>query len=119
MRWIQFLVSVGFLMASCMSIRAAGAGRHADPECARPPRLTDGWQVASPEAVGIDAAVLCGVVEFGPHTTHDLRSVSKSVTSLLFGIALAQGKIRAVDDPVLITFPSIRTFVRPSESESW
>ena len=46
-----------------------------------------------------------GVVDFGPQTKHDLRSASKSVVSLLFGIALAEGKIRSVNDPALDYFP--------------
>jgi CubicO group peptidase (beta-lactamase class C family) len=46
-----------------------------------------------------------GVVEFGPGTLHDLRSVSKSVVSLLFGIARAEGRIGALDAPVLDYFP--------------
>src|SRR5262245_22572834 len=34
-----------------------------------------------------------GVVTFGPDVAHDLRSVSKSVVGLLYGIALADGKV--------------------------
>jgi hypothetical protein len=63
MRWILLLVSGGLLLMSCVSIRSASAERHANAECARPSRLTDGWQVASPEAAGIDATALCGVVD--------------------------------------------------------
>jgi len=35
-----------------------------------------------------------------PDSLHDIRSAGKSITSLLVGIAIDQGKIRSVDDPV-------------------
>src|SRR5579871_3675647 len=34
-----------------------------------------------------------GTVSFGPDVPHDLRSVSKSVVGLAYGIALAAGKV--------------------------
>jgi CubicO group peptidase (beta-lactamase class C family) len=46
-----------------------------------------------------------GSVRFDADTLHDLRSVSKSVTSALFGIALASGAIRDIEAPVLSYFP--------------
>lgn len=46
-----------------------------------------------------------GTVRFDATTLHDLRSVSKSVTSALFGIAMASGAIRDLDAPVLSYFP--------------
>jgi CubicO group peptidase (beta-lactamase class C family) len=46
-----------------------------------------------------------GHVTFGPDTLHDLRSVTKSVTSLLYGIALEQGLVPALDMPVVDGFP--------------
>jgi CubicO group peptidase (beta-lactamase class C family) len=46
-----------------------------------------------------------GVVEFGPDTLHDIRSVSKSVTGLLYGIALADGLVPAPAEPLLKWFP--------------
>lgn len=45
-----------------------------------------------------------GVV-FGPDLLHDVRSISKSVVSLLYGIALADGTVPPPDAPVLPAFP--------------
>jgi len=44
-------------------------------------------------------------VEFGPTVLHDLRSVSKSIVSLLVGIARQQGKIGELTTPVLAFYP--------------
>jgi CubicO group peptidase (beta-lactamase class C family) len=46
-----------------------------------------------------------GKVTFDASKLHDLRSVSKSVLSILFGIALAGGQIPSLDRPVLDYFP--------------
>jgi CubicO group peptidase (beta-lactamase class C family) len=46
-----------------------------------------------------------GVVEFGPETLHDLRSVTKSVTALLYGIALRDGRVPDPAEPLLRQFP--------------
>lgn len=46
-----------------------------------------------------------GEVAFGPDVQHDVRSVSKSVTSLLVGIAIEQGLIASIDEPVYRHFP--------------
>lgn len=54
-----------------------------------------------------------GAVRFDAHTLHDLRSVSKSVTSALFGIAVASGAIRDIDAPVLSYFPEYRELQTP------
>jgi CubicO group peptidase (beta-lactamase class C family) len=45
-----------------------------------------------------------GVV-FGPDSLHDVRSISKSVVGLLYGIALAEGRVPPPDAPVLASFP--------------
>jgi CubicO group peptidase (beta-lactamase class C family) len=46
-----------------------------------------------------------GPHEFDATTKHDMRSVSKSVTSLLVGIAIDRELIKSVDDPILKFFP--------------
>ncbi|HEX5995948.1 MAG TPA: serine hydrolase [Jiangellales bacterium] len=46
-----------------------------------------------------------GVVEFGPETLHDVRSVTKSVTGLLYGIALDEGRVPHPAEPLLRQFP--------------
>jgi CubicO group peptidase (beta-lactamase class C family) len=46
-----------------------------------------------------------GRVAFGPDTLHDLRSVTKSILGLLYGIALAQGKVPAPERPLMDEFP--------------
>ena len=48
---------------------------------------------------------LLGTVKFGPETLHDVRSVTKSIVSLLVGIAMADHAIESLDSPVLDYFP--------------
>jgi len=46
-----------------------------------------------------------GVIDHGPETLHDLRSVTKSIVGLLYGIALAEGAVPGLDTPLLSLFP--------------
>lgn len=46
-----------------------------------------------------------GTVSFSYDTLHDLRSVTKSVVGLLYGIALSEGKVPSLDKSVLRSFP--------------
>ncbi|HLG85330.1 MAG TPA: serine hydrolase [Bradyrhizobium sp.] len=46
-----------------------------------------------------------GVVAFGPDVLHDLRSVSKSVVGLVYGIALANGKVPTPEAKLYAQFP--------------
>lgn len=43
--------------------------------------------------------------QHGPKTLHDLRSVTKSIVGLLYGIALDEGLVPGLDDPLLDQFP--------------
>jgi CubicO group peptidase (beta-lactamase class C family) len=54
------------------------------------------------QARGIGAI---GRVAFKPDTMHDLRSCSKSIVGLLYGIALQQGKVPPPEAPLFSAFP--------------
>lgn len=49
------------------------------------------------------------LIKFQPDTWHELMSVTKSVTSILFGIAMDQGFIEDVDDKLFKYFPEYDT----------
>jgi CubicO group peptidase (beta-lactamase class C family) len=46
-----------------------------------------------------------GVVTFGPETLHDIRSVTKSIVGLLYGIALEDALVPGPREPILAQFP--------------
>jgi CubicO group peptidase (beta-lactamase class C family) len=46
-----------------------------------------------------------GKVAFGPETLHDMRSISKGIVGLLYGIALEQGKVPPPEAPLFASFP--------------
>jgi CubicO group peptidase (beta-lactamase class C family) len=54
-----------------------------------------------------------GRVKFGPDTLHDIRSATKSIVSLLFGIAVEERAIPSLDAPVLDYFPEYRDLQTP------
>jgi CubicO group peptidase (beta-lactamase class C family) len=60
-----------------------------------------------------------GVVSFKPDTLHDLRSVSKSIVGLLYGIALAQGKVPAPDRPLAASFPEYADLFADPDRSRW
>ena len=94
---------------------------------------TDGWRSTTPEQQGIDSDKLADALDyirkneinvhslliirngyvvldayFYPYDEkdlHDIASVTKSLTSALVGIAIGQGKIKAVSQPLLQLFP--------------
>ena len=60
-----------------------------------------------------------GVVSFKPDTLHDLRSVSKSIVGLLYGIALAAGKVPAPEDQLMKSFPEYADLAADPERNRW
>jgi len=94
---------------------------------------TNGWQNSTPEAQGIDATVLADALEqirarhlpvhsllierhgkivldsyfypFADNRTHNVYSVTKSVTSMLVGIAMADHRLADLNAPVYSLLP--------------
>lgn len=94
---------------------------------------THGWRSTTPEQQGLDSNKLADIMEyirghkinihsllivrngyvvldayFYPYdgtSVHDVASVTKSVTGMLIGAAIEQGKIKNVQQPVLALFP--------------
>ncbi len=94
----------------------------------------ESWRTATPESQGVDSTTLAEAIEmarqrgvnihsfllvrngvlfaeayFYPYdgkTPHDIASVTKPITATLIGLAIAQGKIESVKQPMLSLFPS-------------
>ena len=99
-------------------------------------RASDGRRTALPEDVGIDSAPLVEMFDFirdrkvpvhsvqivrhgvlaldayfypfEPGTRHDVASVTKSITSLLIGLALDEKRLPGVRQPLTQAFPELR-----------
>lgn len=57
-----------------------------------------------------------GTVQFAANVKHDLRSISKNVTSLLVGIALSEGKFPPLDSSVFDQFPQFASLRTPDNT---
>ena len=53
-----------------------------------------------------------GKVKFGPTVLHDLRSVTKSMVGMLYGIALADGKVPPPEARLYDQFPQYADLAR-------
>jgi CubicO group peptidase (beta-lactamase class C family) len=60
-----------------------------------------------------------GMVSFKADTLHDLRSASKSVVGLLYGIALAAGNVPSPDQPLMRAFPEYADLFADPDRSRW
>lgn len=60
-----------------------------------------------------------GYVTFDGSTLHDLRSVTKSITSLIYAIALGQGKVPTPDARLLDSFPEYPDLAGDPQRAAW
>jgi len=60
-----------------------------------------------------------GKVAFRADTLHDLRSVSKSIVGLLYGIALADRKVPPPAAPLLASFPEYAELAADPARKRW
>lgn len=58
-------------------------------------------------------------IAFAADTLHDLRSVSKSIVGLLYGIALDLGKVPAPEAPLLASFPKYADLAADPARARW
>lgn len=58
-----------------------------------------------------------GRVTFGRTSLHDIRSVGKSIVSTLVGIAIEEGAIRSVDEPLHALLPGYAHLLRDEKRE--
>ncbi len=93
---------------------------------------TSGWQTSTPEAQGMDSEKLAAMLSFlghygyavdgllvvrhgklvleayarpyGPDRPHDAGSCAKSLVSILYGVAVGEGKLAGVDQPLSAVF---------------
>jgi CubicO group peptidase (beta-lactamase class C family) len=60
-----------------------------------------------------------GKVAFRSDTLHDLRSASKSIVGLLYGIALADGKVPPPEAPLFASFPEYADLAADPARNRW
>jgi CubicO group peptidase (beta-lactamase class C family) len=60
-----------------------------------------------------------GMVSFNADTLHDLRSASKSIVGLLYGIALAAGRVPSPDERLMRSFPEYADLVTDPDRSRW
>ena len=60
-----------------------------------------------------------GNLVFKPDMLHDLRSVSKSIVGLLYGIAFADGRVPPPESPLLASFPEYADLAADPARNRW
>src|SRR5512139_459096 len=130
-RWPCLLAALAgmMLISGCSSVQPSTSNSVPDPIY----WPSEGWRTSTPEEQGMDSDLLAKMFEhidqnqinlhsalivrngtvvaeayFHPYTAdtpHQVASVTKSVVSILLGIALDRGSLRGVDQSLLDFFP--------------
>jgi CubicO group peptidase (beta-lactamase class C family) len=127
-------VMVVIVLLACFLLVSSRGMAEAPPLYEVPPTLDDGWRTAPPEEVGLDRTRIEAVLReihgaghdhlhsvllvkdgklvleeylngYYRQRPHDVASVTKSVTSILIGIAIEQGVITGADQPLAELLP--------------
>lgn len=134
LKWLTVSL-IGLVLLSSCAARSNQWGLPVDQYVYRvPEKLDDGWEISTLQKEGIEPAgidaLISGVLKgdfknihsillvkngklvleeyfygYDRDMTHQLHSVSKSITSILVGIAIDQGKINGIEDYVYDFFP--------------
>jgi CubicO group peptidase (beta-lactamase class C family) len=117
------------VLQACGGGAAGGGADKGPPVIVAPPPSDQQWTLADPAAVGMDGAMLKLAVDslpdavdhrlasmlvlrhgkpvleqywngYNKDSLHDLRSATKSITSLMVGIAIDKGMIEGVNEPI-------------------
>ncbi|MDF1750456.1 MAG: serine hydrolase [Alphaproteobacteria bacterium] len=81
--------------------------------------LHKGKMIAEVYFPGMDQrwGVDLGIVPHNADSIHDLRSVTKSITGLLYGIALSEGLVPGLDEPLVAQFPEYPDLMKDPERQ--
>ena len=139
-------VMLAAILLAC-ALLLPGCGRAEAPSLYEvPPALDDGWQTAPPESVGLDREKIEALVQEIRGSGHDqlhsvllvkdgklvleeylngyyrqrpqdVASVTKSVTSILIGIAIEQGVIAGADQPLTELLPEYADLLQADRSK--
>ncbi|MFN8495860.1 MAG: serine hydrolase [Caldilineaceae bacterium] len=132
-RLFTLLVLVALIFSACQPIMMPVAQQQASTVQSAPYWPVAGWHTSTPEEQGVDSEKLLAALKFiqdrqiplhslvvirhgnivldaymqpyTPETRHVLYSATKSFLSALVGIAIAQGYIKSIDQPVVDFFP--------------
>lgn len=141
--FLQILVLVCFLLASCSVQPAANTQIVEDTFPYWP---TDGWRESTPEKQGMDTGILTEMLDeiieqnhqidsisvirsgymvldvavhpYRNSTKHIIHSCTKSIISALIGIAIEQGYLEGVDQPLLDIFSDREVANQDPEKEA-